>query len=86
MVEKMVEVEEVWALHRRIILKIDGKYYHIEVKNGLFKPSIVVIAEINGLNDKFGRSVDFDVICNKVYSLKSHIMYYAAHVRDKLKY
>ena len=45
-------------MRRKVIIKIGDKYYHSEIKVGLFNFKIVIIARTNNLEDVFGRSIN----------------------------
>ena len=72
-------------MRRKVIIKIGDKYYHSEIKVGLFNFKIVIIARTNNLEDVFGKRINFEVIYNKTYSLKSYIIFYMTLIANKFK-
>lgn len=69
---------------RNVVLKID-KYYHCDIKVGLFSFDIAIVSQTDNLDDVIGKEIVYEVVRNRAYSLKEHINYYASAVVNKLK-
>ncbi len=71
-------------MRKKLVLKIGDKYYFSEV-GGFFKLKIYGISEANLVTDKLQKIIDFEIVENKAYPIKDHLLFYFSVLKDKLK-
>ena len=77
-------IKELKRMRKQLILKIGEKYYISEV-GGFFKFKIYDISKADSPSERFPDDVDFEIIKNKTYSLRDHIIFYYYLLKDKIK-
>jgi len=71
-------------MRKKLVLKIGEKYYFSEI-GGFFKFKIYGISEADSLAERFPNIVDFEIVENRVYSLKDHLLFYFSVLKDKFR-
>lgn len=71
-------------MRKQLILKIGEKYYFSEI-GGFFKLKIYGISKADSPTERFQDIVDFEIVENRAYSLKDHLLFYFSVLKDKLK-
>lgn len=72
------------VIRKKLILKIGERYYFSEV-GGFFKFKIYGISETDSVVERLQKIIDFEIVENKTYSLKEHILFWFSLLKNRFK-
>lgn len=71
-------------MRKKLVFRI-GKNYYISEIGGFFKFKIYDIAKADSPTERFPDDVDFEIVENRTYPLKDHLLFYFLLLKDKFK-
>lgn len=72
------------VIRKKLVLKIGERYYFLEV-GGFFKLKIYDISETDSVVERLQKIIDFEIVENKTYSLKEHILFWFSLLKNRFK-